>query len=119
MHHILHVLAAELVCLAGGQHADATCRERNRLNLLKPSTLNFNIKAEPVALVKPSGGIEADGSRDGTLKIVASDSQNAFTDMLRPGIAAHQWIVEVLALKRHGMRHGTQLHQLKQHGSSR
>src|SRR5579864_9845188 len=108
MHHILHVLAAELVCLTGGQHADASRGQRDRLNLFKASTLNFNIEAEPVALVKPSGGIEADGSRDGTFKIVASDSQDAFTDMLRPGIAAHQWIVEVLALKRHGMRHGAE-----------
>src|SRR6476661_10167638 len=104
MHHILYVLAAELVCLAGGEHADAARRKRNGLNLFKTSTLNFHIKAKPVALVQTTGGIEADGGGDGPLEIIAGDSQDALTDMLRPGIAAHQRIVEVLALKRHSMR---------------
>src|SRR5712671_5889823 len=117
MNYILHVLPPKLICLAGGQYADAARRQRNRLNLFKASTLNLNIEAEPVALIKSPSGIEADGSCNRALKIVAGNSQNAFTDMLRPGIAAHQWIVEILALKRHSMCHGAQLHKLEQHGS--
>src|SRR5579859_1172352 len=100
MHHIFHVLTAELVCLTGGQHADSARGQRDGFNLFKTSALNLNIKAEPITLIKASSGIEADRSRNRTLKIVAGDSQNAFTNVLCPGIAAHQGIVEVLALKR-------------------
>src|SRR6476469_10474673 len=110
MHHVLDVLAAELVCLAGGQHADASCGQRDRINSLKSSAQDCNIKTEPVTLIKPSGGIETDGSRQRSFKVVSGNSQDALAAVLRQGIAANQRIVEVLALKRHGMSHGAQLH---------
>ncbi len=88
MHHVFHHLAAELICLAGGQHADAARGQRDRINLLKAAALNHNIKAEPVTLVKPPGGIEANGSRQRPLKVISRNGQDAVADVLRPGIAA-------------------------------
>src|SRR3954467_15622115 len=68
--HIFHHLAAKLVSPAGGQHADTARGQGDRLNLLEPSALDLNVKAEPVAAVEASGGVEADGSGDGAFKIV-------------------------------------------------
>src|ERR1043165_2981716 len=99
MHHVFHHLAAELICLAGGQHADAARGQGDGINLLKAAALNHNIKAEPVTAIETSGGVEAYGSRDRSLKILPRNGQDAVADVLRPGIASNQRLVEVLAFK--------------------
>src|SRR5579859_168156 len=70
MHHVFHHLAAELIGLAGGQHADSARGQRDRINLFKAAALNHNIKAEPVTAIEPPCGVEADGSRDRPFKII-------------------------------------------------
>src|SRR6185369_3785259 len=92
MHHIFYHVAAEFICLAGGQHTDAPCGQRNRINFLKPSALNFHIKAEPVTAVEASCGVEADRSSNGAFKIFACNGQNAFANVLCPDVTANQRI---------------------------
>src|SRR5260221_356600 len=88
MDYVFHHLAAELVGLACGQHANAAGRQRNRFDLLKTSALNFNVEAEPVTAIKPPSGIEAYGRGNRSFEIISGDGQNAVADMLVPGIAA-------------------------------
>src|SRR5436853_474830 len=58
---------------------------------------HFGLEAEPVGAEQPTAGVEGDGGRDLSGEVVLCTGQQPLADVVRPGHAADQRLIQELA----------------------
>src|SRR5580704_8060559 len=112
--YILRHLPPPFRSFAVFEHANSPRRHVRRIQPHDASVIHFDIKTKPVGAEHAARRIESHRGGDEPLKIRPRAYYETLADVLRPGHATDQRIVEETAFEGYGVGNLAQLHQLKQ-----